>query len=121
MVFNHRPTCDAKNRFGLEDDLPLSFEPLRDIYEGETKPQPQPDLIDINNPTTGIVEGDMKEDARDILLRRLEENGVSAVEFGSWLVDTGRPAIMSLSGTAVNSMLENIEVLVNQIKGGNEK
>ena len=121
MVFNHRPTCDAKNRFGLEDDLPLSFEPLKGIYEGETKPQPQPDLIDINNPTTGIVEGDMKEDARDILLRRLEENGVSAVEFGSWLVDTGRPAIMSLSGTAVASMLENIEVLVNQIKGGNEK
>ena len=118
MVFNHRPTCDAKNRYGLEDDLPLSFEPLRAIYEGETKPQPQPEVLDIENPQNGIVEDDMKEDSRDVLIRNLEKAGVSPAEFGGWLAATERPRIAELSGTAVKSMLENIDVLVEQIKGG---
>ena len=118
MVFNHRPTCDAKNRYGLEDDLPLSFEPLRAIYEGETAPQPQPEVLDIDNPQTGIVEDDMKEDSRYVLIRNLEKEGVSPAEFGGWLAATDRPSIAQLSGTAVQSMLENIDVLVEQIKGG---
>ena len=118
MVFNHRPTCDAKNRYGLEDDLPLSFEPLRAIYEGETAPQPQPEVLDIENPAEGIVEDDMKEDSRYVLLRNLEKAGVSPAEFGGWLAATDRPSIAQLSGTAVQSMLENIDVLVEQIKGG---
>lgn len=119
MVFNHRPTCDAKNRYGLEDDLPLSFEPLRAIYEGETAPQPQPEMLDIENPETGIIEDDMKEDSRDVLLRNLKKAGVTPAAFGRWLAATDRPPVAQLSGTAVQSMLENIEILVEQIKGGN--
>ena len=122
MVFNHRPTCDAKNRYGLEDDLPLSFEPLRAIYEGETAPQPQPEVLDIENPNKGIVEDDMAEDPRDILLRTLKKEKVSAKKFEQWLKDTGRigpeDSYMNLSGTAVQNMQNNIEVLVEQIKGG---
>lgn len=118
MVCNHRPTCDAKNRYGLEDDLPLSFEPLRAIYEGQTEPQPQHDILDIENPHEGIVEDDMAEDKRKVLVRNLEKLGVTPIEFGAWLVKTDRPSIANLSGTAVNSMLENIDVLVKQIKGG---
>jgi hypothetical protein len=118
MVFNHRPTCDAKNRYGLEDDLPLSFEPLRAIYEGETKPQPQPEVLDIENPAEGIIEGDMKEDSREVLLRNLKKAGVTPAEFGGWLARTDRPPVAQLSGTAVKSMLNNIDVLVEQIKGG---
>lgn len=123
MVFNHRPTCDAKNRYGLEDDLPLSFEPLRAIYEGETAPQPQHEVLDIDNPNRGVVEDDMAEDPRDILLRTLKKEKVSAKKFEQWLKDTGRigpeDSYMNLSGTAVQNMLENIEMLVEQIKGGN--
>lgn len=118
MVFNHRPTCDAKNRYGLEDDLPLSFEPLRAIYEGETAPQPQPEVLDIENPAEGIIEGDMKEDSREVLLRNLKKAGVTPAEFGGWLARTDRPPVAQLSGTAVKSMLNNIDVLVEQIKGG---
>lgn len=118
MVFNHRPTCDAKNRYGLEDDLPLSFEPLRAIYEGETKPQPQPEVLDIENPAEGIIEDDMKEDSRDVLLRNLKKAGVTPAAFGRWLAATDRPPVAQLSGTAVQSMLNNIDVLVEQIKGG---
>ena len=119
MVFNHRPTCDAKNRYGLEDDLPLSFEPLRAIYEGETAPQPQPEMLDIENPAEGIIEDDMKEDSRDVLLRNLKKAGVTPAAFGRWLAATDRPPVAQLSGTAVQSMLNNIDVLVEQIKGGN--
>lgn len=119
MVFNHRPTCDAKNRYGLEDDLPLSFEPLRAIYEGETAPQPQPEMLDIENPAEGIIEDEMKEDSRDVLLRNLKKAGVTPAAFGRWLAATDRPPVAQLSGTAVKSMLENIDVLVEQIKGGN--
>lgn len=118
MVFNHRPTCDAKNRYGLEDDLPLSFEPLRAIYEGETAPQPQPEMLDIENPAEGIIEDDMKEDSRDVLLRNLKKAGVTPAAFGRWLAATDRPPVAQLSGTAVQSMLNNIDVLVEQIKGG---
>lgn len=118
MVFNHRPTCDAKNRYGLEDDLPLSFEPLRAIYEGETAPQPQPEMLDIENPAEGIIEDEMKEDSRDVLLRNLKKAGVTPAAFGRWLAATDRPPVAQLSGTAVKSMLENIDVLVEQIKGG---
>ena len=118
MVFNHRPTCDAKNRYGLEDDLPLSFEPLRAIYECETAPQPQPEMLDIENPAEGIIEDDMKEDSRDVLLRNLKKAGVTPAAFGRWLAATDRPPVAQLSGTAVQSMLNNIDVLVEQIKGG---
>jgi hypothetical protein len=118
MVFNHRPTCDAKNRYGLEDDLPLSFEPLRAIYEGETAPQPQPEMLDIENPAEGIIEDNMKEDSRDVLLRNLKKAGVTPAAFGRWLAATDRPPVAQLSGTAVQSMLNNIDVLVEQIKGG---
>lgn len=118
MVFNHRPTCDAKNRYGLEDDQPLSFEPLRAIYEGETAPQPQPEMLDIENPAEGIIEDDMKEDSRDVLLRNLKKAGVTPAAFGRWLAATDRPPVAQLSGTAVKSMLNNIDVLVEQIKGG---
>lgn len=118
MIFNHRPTCDAKNRFGLEDDLPLSFEPLRGIYEGVVEPQPQPEILDIDNPHEGIVEHDMREDSRDVLVRKLEEQGIKPGEFGAWLAKTGRPAIAQLSGTAARSMIDNIDVLIEQIKGG---
>ena len=118
MVFNHRPTCDAKNRFGLEDDQPLSFEPLMAVYEGTVEPVPDKTVLDLDNPHEGIVEDDMAEDPRDVLLRRLKDEGIAPADFGKWLAETGRPTVKRLSGTAVKSMLENIDVLVKQIKGG---
>jgi hypothetical protein len=118
MIFNHRPTCDAKNRYGLEDDLPLSFEPLRGVYEGSVEPQKEKTELDLDNPHEGIVEDDMNEDPRDILVRRLKDEGITKKELEAWLSATGRPAVKALSGTAVRSMLNNIDKLIEQIKGG---
>lgn len=122
MILNHRPTCDAKNRYNLPDDLPLSFDPLRDIYEGNTEPQPHPEVLDIENPSQGIIEGDMAEDPRDVLIRMLKAKKVSKKAFEEWLKTTGRigpdDTYMNLSGTASQSMTDNIDILVQQIKGG---
>lgn len=118
MIYNHRPTCDAKNRFGLEDDLPLSFEPLRAIYKGSVEPQKEKEVLDINNPHEGIVEDNMAEDPRDVLVRRLAEENITAEAFEAWLETSGRPAITALSTTMAKSMLDNITVLIEQIKGG---
>lgn len=118
MVFNHRPTCDAKNRFGLEDDQPLSFEPLKAIYEGAVEPVSDNAILDLANPHEGIVEDDMSEDSRRVLVRMLKQEGVAPGDFGAWLARTDRPQISALSGTQVRSMMDNIDVLVKQIKGG---
>ena len=75
-------------------------------------------IIDLDNPHTGIVEDDMAEDSRRVLVRMLEKEGVAPADFGAWLAETGRPSISNLSGTQVRSMMENLEVLVKQIKGG---
>ena len=122
MVCNHRPTCDAKNRFGLEDDLPLGFEPLKEIYDGNTPPRPEATALEIDAPVEGIVEGTTEEDPRDVLLRRLKSKKISRKAFEEWAKANGRLApdgdYMDLSGTMTQSMLDHIDVLVEQIKGG---
>ena len=35
MFTSHNPVYDAKNRHGLPDELPLSFEPIAFIYTGQ--------------------------------------------------------------------------------------
>ena len=125
MYFNHAPTHDAKNRFGLADGQDLSFEPLAEIYEGHVARQPEKTEMNIDAPVDGIIEGDNLEDPRDVLVRRLSEQGITALELETWLVATGRlqpgSHYTDLSGTAAKAMEENIETLVKQIKKGGKK
>ena len=120
--FNHKPTYDAKNRYGLPDDAPLSFDVLKKIYEGSVPPRKEHTMLNLDTPTDGIVEGEIEEDVRDVLIRRLEALSVSRDDFEEWLRVTGRIApegsYMDLSGTGAESMLSNINILVEQIKGG---
>ena len=44
MYTSHHPVWDAKNRFGLPDELDLSYEPLRPIFE-RNKPASEPDSV----------------------------------------------------------------------------
>ena len=120
--FNHRPVYDAKNRYGLPDDAPLSFDVLKDVYAGTVPVRKEHNSLNVDTPTEGIVEGDIAEDIRDVLVRRLEAKGVPSDSFEEWLRVTGRIApegsYMDLSGTAADSMINNIDILVKQIEGG---
>lgn len=121
MHANHKPTYDAKNRYGLPDDMDLDFEPLRAIYEGTVPARKEPTMLNVDTPTEVPVEGDIREDVRDVLIRRLADAGVSEDSFESWLIGTGRLAeggtVADLSGSAAKSMLDHIDVLLKQLKG----
>lgn len=121
MHANHRPTYDAKNRYGLPDDMDLSFEPLREIYDGTVPIREEKTVLDINNPADGIVEDDMAEDVRTVLVRQLKGKGITQKAFNAWLISTGRIADGStykdLSGSAAQSMIDNIDLLVQTLGG----
>lgn len=121
MHANHRPTYDAKNRYGLPDDMELSFEPLKEIYAGTVPVRKETTYLAVDTPTEGIVEDGDGEDIRDALAREIIKNGRTVLEVEAWLVTTGRLApgghLEDLSGTAAESMLNNIETLLAQIGG----
>lgn len=121
MHANHRPTYDAKNRYGLPDDMDLSFEPLREIYEGTVPIREEKTVLSIDNPAEGIVEDDMAEDVRTVLVRQLKGKGITQKAFNAWLISTGRIADGStykdLSGSAAQSMIDNIDLLVQTLGG----
>ena len=107
----------------LKDNLEtyLDFEPLRKIYEGTVPARKEPTMLNVDTPTEVPVEGDIREDVRDVLIRRLADAGVSEDSFESWLIGTGRLAeggtVADLSGSAARSMLDHIDVLLKQLKG----
>ena len=117
MHANHRPTYDAKNRYGLPDDMELSFFPLRVIYEGLTPKQKEKTELNVDTPVSMPVEGDIKEDIRDVLVRRVEQEGFTRDELESWLVSSGRGSIDDLSTTSARNMLKHIDTLLKQLKG----
>ena len=120
LYFTHTPTHDAKNRFGLPDSAPLSFDILKKVYEGSVPKRKEHTMLNLDTPTDGIVEGVIEEDVRDVLIRRLEALSVPKDDFEEWLRVTGRIApegsYMDLSGTSAEAMLNNIEILARQIK-----
>ena len=125
MFFKPDPTFEAKTRYEIPDSdhgLPMSFEPLRPIYEGNAQAEPEHTMLQPDSPHEGIVEDDnILEDPRDVLIRRLNEAGVDTLRFEAWLVATGRLApgghYTALSGTTAQSMITNMEILLNKLKG----
>ena len=121
MHANHRPTYYAKNRYGLPDDMDLSFEPLREIYEGTVPIREEKSVLTIDNPAEGIIEDDMTEDVRTVLVRQLKAKGITQKALNAWLISTGRIAegatFKDLSGSAAQNMLNNIDLLVQTLGG----
>ena len=118
MHANHKPTYDAKNRFGLPDDMPLEFEPLRGIFKTEI--QPEKTVLDINHPDDGIVEDNMNEDVYTVFKRHLKERSITQKSVLKWLADNGRgtfKAIDDLSVPYVKNLDNNIEKLEKAMKG----
>ena len=119
--FTHKPTYDAKNRYGLPDDAEMSYDVLRPVIDGQMEPQKEHNALDINNPHDGIVDGDeLLEDVRDQLVRKLEVEGIYKADLEKWLTETGRIAdgtgVEALSTTMAQSMVDNIETLTKAIK-----
>lgn len=120
--FTHKPTYDAKNRYGLPDDAEMSYDVLRPVIDGQMEVQPEKNAIDAENPHEGIVEGnELIEDIRTVLLRRLAQNGIDEKTFTDWLIRTGRieegTTASALSTTMAESMADHLDQLVKTIQG----
>ena len=120
--FTHKPTYDAKNRYGLPDDAEMSYDVLRPVIDGQMEVQPEKNAIDAENPHEGIVEdNELVEDIRTVLLRRLAKNGIDEKTFTDWLIRTGRieegTTASALSTTMAESMADHLDQLVKTIQG----
>ena len=64
MYTTHNPVWDAKNRFGLPEELPLDYEGIRSVFEPEPKPAPEPIFIPLGTgKAPSPARGDPDEDA----------------------------------------------------------
>ena len=50
MYTSHHPIWDAKNRFGLPEELPMSYEAIREVFERKPKEPPEPIHIPLETP-----------------------------------------------------------------------
>lgn len=118
MYATHRPTYDAKNRYGLPDEMPLSFEPLKEIYEGTVPPRKEANTLQVDAPEQEIYEDPAPmEDIRDVLVRRLKEKKISKKKFEEWLVNNRNTDVAHMSATMAEEMLKNIDLLVKLVGG----
>lgn len=117
---NQKPQYDAKNRYGLADSYDLSFEPFKAIFDGMVERSQERSQIDIEAPNTGIVDEDnpITTTSADRLLQLCSGKGITADQLGDWLRMTGRPDLDNASDVMLNSMITNIDLLAEQIKGG---
>lgn len=117
---NQKPQYDAKNRYGLADSYDLSFEPFKAIFDGMVERSQERSQIDIEAPNTGIVDEDnpITTTSADRLLQLCSGKGITADQLGDWLRMTGRPELDNASDVMLNSMITNIDLLAEQIKGG---
>ena len=118
MHANHMPTYDAKNRFNLPDTMPLDYEQIRSVIDGNVPKQKEKTELVLDGPNK-IMEGDDGfEDPRDILERRINKAGIETLTLEAWLVATGRLApgghLSDLSATQAKAMYENIDLLIDQ-------
>lgn len=121
MYANHKPTYDAKNRYGLPDRMKLDFSEIKQIYDGIVEPQKQHTELAIDTPTSVPVEEPVEEDIRDILVRWLADRGVSEDRLNQWLVSSARvqegETYMHLSDATVRTMINHIDQMAKVIGG----
>lgn len=76
MYTNHHPTFDAKNRFNLPDELDLSIEPIKHLFEYDT-------------PAKAIKPAEQKPSIVDKLRVLIKDSGVTEEEIEQVVVDKG--------------------------------
>ena len=76
MYTNHHPTFDAKNRFNLPDELDLSIEPIKHLFE-------------YNAPAKAVKSIEQKSSVVDKLRVLIKDSGVTEEEIEQVVVDKG--------------------------------
>ena len=120
MYTTHKPSYDAKNRYGLPDELPMAYSAIASVIDGAIERKPDKNVIDITRPNDGIVDGDTTETHQEQLTRKLATYGITPEQLDAWMISTGRGALADASDTMLASMAGNIDILVSQITGGKE-
>ncbi len=123
MYANHRPTFDAKNRYGLPDEMPLEYKPLQDIFERKAKRQPIKDQLNYDTPTDIPVES-VGESALDAFRRHLRAEGITDEAVITYLKGRGKLAengiLEDLADNYIIQLDSNIKTLKKELtkKGG---
>lgn len=116
---NHKSQYDAKNRYGLPDEMPLKYESIKAVIEGQIEPQPVKDQLNVDMEVNSIVEGGLAESAIEHLRREITKAGMDVSKVEEWLRKSERIApdgtIEDLAENTANSMIENIETLKNAV------
>lgn len=98
MYTTHMPTYDAKNRFGLAEQLPFDYQSIAHIFSDVQPTKETPitsgDIPDLNTPNTGIVDGDPRDLQVDnsplaIFKRAIDEKGITEQEIIAYVNTTG--------------------------------
>ena len=86
MYTTHNPCWDAKNRYGLPDELPMDYEPLREVierpvakpdYTPEPLPDPEPEAPALTCSECGkVIEGVGRWSAQQIAQMSKAKYGV---------------------------------------------
>lgn len=115
MYTTHRPTYDAKNRYGLADELPMSFEPLKEIFQGTVPKTLEKVVLNPETPHT-IIEENPAEDILTAFRRNLAQHGIDESAVVEWLSkERGITSLEKVPTNMLMSMNTNIETLVTQI------
>lgn len=122
MHANHKPTYDAKNRYGLPDDMPLDYAPISAVFAGNVERIVEKSELDINSAVEGIVDDDnpAEEDIYTIFRRQLKTHGIEEDALLQWIKNTDRgeyDSIDDMSELYLKSLNEHIDLLKKQIEG----
>ena len=127
MHANHKPTYDAKNRYGLPDDMPMKYDPIRGVFEGTTPQREELDTLRVDSPVEGIVDNEnpAEESVFDVLKRMLKSAGITQKKLMAYLIDRGKAVegadINDLSVPYINSLVDNFDMLKAEIAKGENK
>lgn len=119
MYANHKPTYDAKNRFGLPDEMPLDYSLIAHVIDGTLEAQPTAKL-DMNSEATGIIDADnpVEEYNWKILVREAKEKGITENQMLDYLGRSGYGSDWTnYSDSLIDNLREHMDSLAANIKG----
>lgn len=121
MYANHRPTFDAKNRYGLPDEMALEYAPIRDVFERKAKRMPVKDQLNSDTPTDNPVE-EVAESALDAFKRHLSAEGITEEAVITYLQMRGKlaenGALEDLADNYITQLDDNMKTLKRELKKG---